>query len=74
MSTGPIAQERRGHSAPVSSTADNARICARGAEKGRGYCGRKTTAAKATSDWAAVVCTDCEAARRADLAEEGERR
>ncbi|MBD8218227.1 hypothetical protein IFU40_06215 [Microbacterium sp. CFBP 13617] len=68
MSAGPIAQDRRAHTVAFSSTADNARVCVRVKDTGRGYCGRKTTPAKSTSEWGAVSCSDCEAARRADLA------
>lgn len=68
MSAGPIAQDRRGHTVPFSSTPDSSRVCASTEQKGRGYCGRKASGAKVTADWAAVECKDCEAARRADLA------
>jgi hypothetical protein len=65
MSAGPIKAQREafGKREPVS-TPDAHRVCAAG-EPGRGYCGRKADA-KTTKDWAQVVCSDCEAARRAD--------
>lgn len=47
----------------MNSTPDNVRLCAIGT-RGHGYCGR--TSSKKTADWAAVTCTDCHAARRAD--------
>lgn len=66
MSSGPIKSERDGHKVPLVSTADAHRVCGAG-EPGRGYCGRKADA-KTTKDWSAVVCSDCDAARRADQA------
>lgn len=68
MSAGPIAAERAGHVVPLVSTPDAHRVCAAGADPGRGYCGRKT---KTPADWKRVTCNDCKAARRADLAAEG---
>lgn len=73
MSAGPIAQDRRGHVVPAASTNATARVCAAGDTQGRGYCGRKATGSKVTTDWAAVVCADCMAARRADVAAQRER-
>ena len=67
MSDGPIAKERRGHVVPFASTTDAARVCAPGGVPGKGYCGRNASKSKVTSDWAEVVCKDCEAARAADL-------
>jgi len=66
VSDGPIAKDRRAHVVPFASTTDSARVCARGEDAGRGYCGRKASGAKITSDGAAVICKDCEAAMRAD--------
>lgn len=65
MSAGPIKQGRDGHVVEFASTPDTHRVCAYGPIKGRGYCGRKADS-KTTSDWDAVVCHDCRAARRAD--------
>lgn len=67
MSEGPIKAHRDAWKPRKASTTDSERICATSETKGRGYCGRKMTSSKLTSDWAAVVCSDCEAARRADL-------
>lgn len=67
MSAGPIKANRDAWKPPKVSTSDAERVCAVSETAGRGYCGRKMTSSKLTSDWAAVVCFDCEAARRADL-------
>lgn len=49
------------------STPDNARVCARGAEPGRAYCGRKhKSPEKFTGKNRPMHCADCEAALRAD--------
>lgn len=70
MSAGPIAQARRAHVAPKTSTAAKDRVCADGTAlhgtASRAYCGR--TSGKRATTWSEVTCTDCAAARRADLA------
>lgn len=63
MSAGPIAQARAAHTAPRVSTTEKDRTCASGAP-GRGYCGRKTNT---PTDWDETTCSDCLAARRADV-------
>lgn len=68
MSAGPIKAERDGHKVALVSTPDVHRVCMATERKGRGYCGREAKGAKVTTEWADVVCSDCEAAYRADQA------
>jgi hypothetical protein len=72
MSGGPIKAARDAWKPPKASTSDTDRVCMGTPVKGRGYCGRKATAGKVTREWADVNCSDCDAARRADLAVRGQ--
>lgn len=65
MSSGPIAAERAARQTGFSSTPDNVRVCMRNPTTRLAYCGRKVNKGL-VQDWAAVVCTDCRAAARAD--------
>lgn len=69
VSAGPIRAEREafGKRPPVSTT-DAARVCKATDRRDRGYCGREAKGAKVTAEWVDVVCSDCEAAHRADQA------
>lgn len=78
MSAGPISYWWRSHRPPTESTADANRICAvLGKDNQRSYCGRSkksrkdisrvTGIARNAAGWGTVECTDCQAARRADL-------
>lgn len=70
MSNGPIAHWWKSHAPVRVSTPDAHRVCAIGPEKGRGYCGRRSTKTivdtRDPAEAARVTCTDCIAAARAD--------
>lgn len=68
MSEGPIKQWRDSFKTPRVSTSPSTAVHGM-LDYRRAYCGRRGV--KLVNDWAEVTCTDCRAARDADLREAG---